>query len=268
MSRRAHHVAISTVAVLTLVVLNLPPATAGRIKLAFGGLFLPLFGITGSGQSFVDRASYSLLTRSTLISEVERLRKENVGLRLEALRAQGALAENARLRASLNWTPKAPWKRLAARVVGREPTTFWRNITIDVGARDGIQANQPVLTGEGLVGRIREVGPTQSQVALIGDPDCGVSVIIGETRDNAVIQEARSSAIGDGYVTLRTLQNSPDILAGHLVLTSGLGGVFPRDIPVGRIVDTRSVDGGLYTEARVKLAANLNRLEEVWVLTP
>ena len=128
--------------------------------------------------------------------------------------------------------------------------------------------NQPVLTGEGLVGRIRAVELTQSKVALIGDPECGVSVIVNETRDNAVIQEARSAAVGDGFVTLRTLQNSPTILAGHHVVTSGLGGVFPRGIPVGEILDTRSVDGGLYTEARLKLAANLNRLEEVWTLTP
>ena len=268
MFKRAHYVALGTVAVLTLVLLNLPPNPAGRLKLAVGGLFLPLFGLAGSGQSFVDRASYALLTRATLIAEVERLRKENAELRLAALQAQGALAENARLRAALAWSPKPPWKRRAARVVGREPTTFWRSVTLDYGVRDGAQVNQPVLTSDGLVGRLREVGPTQSQVALIGDPDCGVSVVIGETRDNAIIQEARSAAIGDGYVTLRTLQNSPGILAGHTVLTSGLGGVFPKDIPVGQVVDTRSVDGGLYTEARVKLAANLNRLEEVWVLTP
>ena len=66
---------------------------------------------------------------------------------------------------------------------------------------------------------------------------------------------------------LRTLQHSPGILAGHTVVTSGLGGVFPPGIPVGQVVDTRPAEGGLYTEARVRLAARLNRLEEVWILT-
>jgi len=64
------------------------------------------------------------------------------------------------------------------------------------------------------------------------------------------------------------LQNSPAIMTGQQVLTSGLGGVFPKGIPIGTIADSRTVEGGLYTEARLRLAANLNRLEEVWVLTP
>jgi rod shape-determining protein MreC len=265
--KRAHYWALGTVLVLTLGLLNLPPSAAGRLKLAVSGLFLPLFGLTGSGQSFVDRASYSALTRETLISEVERLRKETAQLGLAAAQARDTLGENARLRAMLGWQPKSPWKLRPAQVVGREPTTWWRSVTIDLGNRDGVRVNQPVLTGEGLVGRIRTVGPMHSQVALIGDPECGVFAVINETRDNGIIQEARSSMAGDGLVTLRTLQNSPKIMAGHKVLTSGLGGVFPRGVPVGDIVDSRAVDGGLYSEARVKLAANLNRLEEVWVIT-
>jgi rod shape-determining protein MreC len=264
--KRAHYVALGTVAVLTLVILNLPPNVAARLRLACGGLFLPLFGLVGSGQTFVDRASYSLLTRGTLIGEVERLRQENAQLKLVAIQSRDVLNENARLRSALSWAPHAPWKLRAAHVIGREPPTFWRSITLDYGTRDGALVNQPVLTSEGLIGRLRSVGLTRSEVALIGDPECGVSVIVSETRDNAIIQEARSAAVGDGYVTLKTLQNSPGILASHSVVTSGLGGVFPKGIPVGQVVDTRSVDGGLYTEARVKLAANLNRLEEVWVL--
>ncbi len=268
MLKRAHYWTLGIVTVLTLLLLNLPPTAAGRLKLAVSGVFLPLFGLAGSSQSFVDRASYTLLTRRTLISELERLQRENGQLRLAATQGQDALAENARLREMLGWQPKSPWKRRAAHVVGRDPTTWWRSVLIDYGARDGAEVNQPIITNDGLVGRIRSVGPTHSEVALIGDPECGVSAIVAETRDNGVIQEARSAVVGDGYVTLRTLQNSPSVMAGHRVLTSGLGGVFPKGIPVGEIADSRSVDGGLYTEARLRLAANLNRLEEVWVIIP
>jgi rod shape-determining protein MreC len=266
--KRAHYWALGIVTVLTLLLLNLPPSAAGRLKLAVSGVFLPLFGLAGSSQSFVDRASYSLLTRRTLISEIERLQRENGQLQLAATMARDAVNENARLRAMLGWQPQAAWKARPAHIVGRDPMTWWRSVTIDFGARDGAQENQPIITNDGLVGRIRTVGPTHSEVALIGDPECGVSAIVAETRDNGVIQEARSSAVGDGYVTFRTLQNSPTMMAGHHVLTSGLGGIFPKGIPVGRIVDARTVEGGLYTEARLRLAANLNRLEEVWVLVP
>lgn len=268
MFKRAQYWALGTVLVLTLLLLNLPPTAAGRLKLAVSGLFLPLFGLVGTGQSFVDRASYGLLTRRTLISEVERLKRENEQLRLAATQAQDALTENARLRALLGWQPKTAWKRRPAHVVGREPTTWWRSVKIDLGARDGAQVNLPVITNEGLVGRIRAVGPTHSEVALIGDPECGVAAIVAETRDNGIIQEVSPATVGDGFVSLRTLQNSQSVMAGQKVLTSGLGGIFPKGIPIGEIADARTVDGGLYTEARLKLAANLNRLEEVWVIVP
>ena len=150
----------------------------------------------------------------------------------------------------------------------RNDTTWWRTVTIDYGSRDGARTNQPVLTSTGLVGRIREVGLTHSQVALIGDPDCGVSAVVSESRDTGVILESRSAPDGEGLVILRTLQNSPATMPGHRVVTSGLGGVFPSGIPVGQIVDTQAVEGGLYTEARVRLSANLGQLEEIWVMTP
>jgi rod shape-determining protein MreC len=266
--KRVHYWTLGAVGVLAVVLLNLPPTAADRLKLAVSALFLPLFGLAGSGQAFVDRASYSALTRTTLIGEIERLRRENEQLQLAAVQGRDAVAENARLRALLGWLPRAPWKLHPAHVVAREPTTWWRNVTIDFGSRDGAHVNQPVLTSAGLVGRIREVGLLYSRVALIGDPECGVSVLVTETRDNGIIQEARSAPTGDGLVVMKTLQPSPSAVAGQTVITSGLGGIFPRGLPVGQIVDTRSMDGGLYTEARVKLAANPNRLEEVWVLIP
>lgn len=268
MLKRAHYWVLGTVAVLCLILLNLPPTAAARLRLGVSSLFLPLFGLAGASQSFVDRASYVALTRATLISEVERLRKENQQLQLAADQGRDALTENARLRSLLAWQPRAPWKLRAARVIAREPTTWWRSVTLDYGSRDGAKPNQPVLTSSGLVGRIREVEPTHSQVALIGDPECGVSVLVAETRDSGIIQESRSAPDGDGMVVLRMLQRSPATMAGHRVITSGLGGIFPSGIPVGQIVDTRSVDGGLYTEARVRLGANLNQLEEVWVVAP
>jgi len=266
--KRAHYWVLGAVVTLTLLLLNLPPVAAGRLRTGIRSLFLPLFGVTGAGQSFVDRASFGTLTRASLISEIERLRQTNQWLQASADQGRDALAENTRLRAMIGWQPRTPWKLRAARVIAREPSTWWRTATIDFGSRDGARPNQPVLTSSGLVGRIREVEPTQSQVALIGDPDCGVSVLISETRDPGILQESRAAPDPEGMVTLRTLQRSPSAMAGHHVVTSGLGGVFPQGIPVGEVVDTRSVDGGLYTEARIRLGSNLNQLEEVWVLMP
>ena len=253
---------------VALVLLNLPPTAADRLKAGVSALFIPLFGLNRSTQAIAGSASYSLLTRSTLIREVERLRRENYQLKLSAAQASDTLAENTRLRAAIGWQSRSPWKGRAARVIGREPTTWWRSVLIDYGSLHGAQTNQTVITPEGLVGRIRSVQPAFSQVALIGDPECGVSVVINETREPGTIQESRTVSVGDGLVTMRTLQHSPTAMAGQSVSTLGNGGIFPKGIPVGQIVDTRSVDGGLSTELRIRLGAPLNRLEEVWVLTP
>jgi len=264
---RSFHWVLGLVLTLSVVLLNLPPVAAGRLRVAVSSLFLPLFGLAGSSQSIIDRAAYASLTRNTLIGEIERLRQTNQQLQLADMQGRAALDENVRLRSLLGWQPQARWTLKAARVVGRDPTTWWRTITLDFGERHGARVGQPVLTSDGLVGRIREVYPMTSQVVLVGDNECGVSTVIRETRDQGLIQATAADPIGEGVVLLRTLQHSPGILAGHSVVTSGLGGVFPPGIPVGQVLDTRPAEGGLYTEARVRLAARFNRLEEVWILT-
>jgi rod shape-determining protein MreC len=102
---------------------------------------------------------------------------------------------------------------------------------------------------------------------LIGDPNCHVSATVeNAARDMGVITS--SGPLDTSLVELTYLASSANIKPGQRVVTSGLGGVFPKDIPIGQIVDTRSVEYGLYTEARVRLNANLGSLEQVWVLFP
>ncbi len=263
--KRIHFLALSIVLMLTLLLLNLPVAASTRLKLGFGGIFLPLFGLGAATQSFVDRVSWSAVPRRTLINEIERLQKENTQLQFEVVQGNVVRQERDRLAQDLTWVNKAPWKLKPARVIGREPTTWWRTVQINYGARDGARVNQPVLTPGGIVGRINEVSYDRSQVALVGDADCGLAVIVAETRDNGIIKGPQASA-EFGLMEMSLLQNSPQLMAGHAVLTSGLGGVFPKGIPVGRVADTRPMESGLFTTARVQLGANLNRLEEVWIL--
>lgn len=267
MFKRAHYAALGTVLVLLVTLFNLPSGAAARLKLAVGAVFLPLFGLSGSAGSFVDQASYRLLPRSALIERVSSLERENQELRLKAAQGEAALAENARLVSQLGAMPRGPWKPRLARVVGRDATTWWRTIRIDLGSRGGAAVNLPVVTADGLVGRISSVGLHHSEVALVGDATCGVAAMIAETRDHGVIKGAQST-LEAGVVEWTSLRHSPEVMAGHQLFTSGLGGIFPKGLTIGKVIDTREVDAGLYTAARVRLAANLNRLEEVWVLQP
>jgi rod shape-determining protein MreC len=158
-----------------------------------------------------------------------------------------------------------PWKLKLANVVLRDPANWWRTVEIDLGARDGVVENLPVLTADGLVGRVSSVGAISSQVVLIGDPNCKASALVeNPAHDMGII--SGSGPFDSSLADLTYLSGSANLKPGQSVITSGLGGIFPKGILIGQIVDSRSVEFGLYSEARVKLSANLGALEQVWVL--
>jgi len=189
-------------------------------------------------------------------------------LRLQLTQAEAWRRENVELRRLVGWRQTNPWKSQAARVVSRDPSDWWRTIWIDRGAKDGLKANLPVLTPEGLAGRTWWVGLGTSQVLLLGDPKCHVAVEVRDTGEQGVLTRSASGSMDPRLVTMGYLPPSASLRSGQIVVTSGLGGVFPAGIPVGRIVDWRSVSYGLYTEARVKLFVDSSRLKHVLVLLP
>jgi rod shape-determining protein MreC len=269
MFKRPHYIAVGVVIVLTVVILKLPSRTTAQLKLAISGLFLPLFGLASSAHQATERAGSAVTSRSDLRKEIERLRQENAELRLRGSQTAEMARENQRLRQQLGLPRQHPeWKLQLGSVVARDPANWGRSLRIDVGLRDGVVTNAPVLTVEGLVGRVTEVHYTQSQVALLGDPDCRVSVMIEETRDMGMITPASSSPLDNVIVDLSYLSRSSPLRAGQRVVTSGHGGVFPKGILVGHIVDFRTIGYGLYNEARVRVAVKMNALEEVFVKLP
>jgi rod shape-determining protein MreC len=270
MLKRPHYIALGVVILITIAVLKLPSRAATNLRLAVSSMFLPLFGLAGSTQDLVEKSSYGALPRGELIRQIEALQKEKQEARLRLMQADEALRENMRLRDQFGIPRQYPWKLRMARVAARDPANWWRTIKIDLGSRDGVVTNAPVLTSEGLVGRVSEVGFAQSRVVLLGDPDCRVSVLVGDdkSREQGVIAPASSSPLDDTLVELSYLSGNSKLSAGQTVVTSGHGGVFPPGIVVGQVADFRNVGYGLYKEALVRLAVKMNRLQEVWVKMP
>ncbi len=267
MLRRSHYIALGLVVLLTLIMLNLPSQTTARLRLGIGSVFLPLFGLAGSSQEALEEAGGTLLPRRELLRRLESLRQENQHLRIQAMQADDTARENTRLRQLLGWQRQAPWKLRLARVVLREPSNWWRTVQIDLGSRDGLRVNQPVLTADGLVGRVSSVSLTRSQVLLLGDPNCKVSARVeNETRDSGII--GSSGPLNSEFVEMGYLSGGANLKPGQLVKTSGQGGIYPPNIPIGTVVETQSVEYGLATVARVRLSANLKALQEVWVMFP
>lgn len=254
------------VGLLTLVVLNLPHYRANQIKLAIGSLFLPLFGLSKSSQQLAAEAGNALIPRRELLKQNEALRLTNQQLQLRMIQADAALRENEQLRQLVGWQRQSPWRVKLAKVIARDPANWWQFVEIDLGSRDGLRADLPVLGPTGcLAGRISSVSLTRAQVVLIGNSNCRVSALVHDTESGVIIGGA--GPLDNTLVTLSYLSSNSNLKPGQVVKTGGAGGIFPKGILIGQIAeDSRLVEFGLYTEARVKLAANLSTLEEVWVI--
>jgi rod shape-determining protein MreC len=256
------------VVLLVIALLKLPSGTMDRVKLAISGLFLPLFGLTGSVHELAGPARVSLMSKGQLARENEELWRQIDELKIRLQQEAGMWSENARLRGLVGWPGQTLWKVRLARVIARDPANWWRSLQIDLGSRDGIKANYPVLTSEGLVGRVQSVGQTRSQVILLGNPDLRVAAVVTNNSETGIINSSSSSPQENNMVDLDYLSGSSKVRPGWSVETSGEGGVFPAHIPIGTVIDLRTRDYGLATEARVKLWADVSALEEVWVMAP
>jgi len=270
MLKRPHYIALGVVVLLTIFLLKLPGRAVENLKRAISGLFLPSFALAGSAEDLAVNSSYALLSRAELIQQLQMLQTTNQLWQTYYKQAEEWKRENDRLRDYLGLQRQYPWKLKPARVVGRDPANWWKTITIDRGSRDGVVFNSPVMTGNGLVGRVTEVGLTQSRVALVGDPDCRISVLVGDekNREQGMIAPVSSSPLDNSLVELNYLSRNSKLVAGQSVVTSGMGGVFPKGILVGQIAAFWDVGQGLYKDAQVRLAVKMNRLEEVFVMMP
>ena len=267
MFKQKNYFALGAVIVVAVLILSLPTNATTRLKFAISSWFLPLFGLADTAQQLPADLADTVLPRRELLQQINKLRLENQQFKEQQFQTAAIARENDQLRASLNWQKQMPWKLKLAKVVTRDPANWWRTVQIDLGTRDGVRENLPVLTASGLVGRISSVKQTSAQVVLIGDPNCRVSALVENAAHDTGVLLA-SGLLDTSLVQLTYLASSANLKSGQSVVTSGLGGIFPKGIPIGQVVDARSVEFGLYTEARVKLNANLGSLEQVWVLFP
>jgi rod shape-determining protein MreC len=192
--------------------------------------------------------------------ENEDLRHENDRLKLEVTQLQSRVAEAARLEALLNFRESHQQvPMLGARVIGTVADSA-TTIYLDRGEHDGIQRNMGVITPDGIVGKVIETFPNTSQVLLLTDKDSGVGAMLAESRIQSPV-----GGTGEPRLEMKYVANDDKVNIGERVVTSGMDRIFPRDLPVGTVVEVKS--GNPFKMIRVQPAANLERLEEVIVLT-
>lgn len=223
-----------------------------------------------STQTWVSTRFVAIQDFLTVPRDVAALRQRNAELEAEVARLQAQVvqlqsqvADTQALAALVNFSRSNPESAYtAATVIGRDPSPFLRYIIIDKGSNQGLRRGMPVVTDQGLVGRVDAVIGSAARVQLITDPASAVNVRLERTEREAVLT---GSLAGD--LTLDMLPQDVSLELDDVILTSGLGGSYPRDIIIGQVVTVRRRDSDLFQQAFIQPVVDFAQLNIVLVIT-
>lgn len=197
------------------------------------------------------------------ILEENKLLKEKINLFLkENVNLKELERENRELRELLGSSYYEQFELKLASVIGRTKTDWKNTIFIDKGKNHNIKIDRPVISQSGLIGKVIATSKNFSEVRLINDPNSSVASMVQKTRKTGVIQ-----GIGDTILNMDLIPKEAEIEIGDIIITSGLGGVFPKGILIGRVYDIKNLDYKLYKSIEVLPSSNFKDLEEVLIIT-
>ena len=245
--------------------LSFGPNTTQKFKAGVYQLLAP-FLTSGSGLR------KQITSVRTGLKSLDQLEHENSGLQVEnrELRATNQSLRDVehevnRLRHALNYRERSVFKLIAAEMVARDSSNWWRTVTINRGRRDGIETDMPVVTDEGLIGKTTTVSDVISVVLLISDETCRVAASVEGSREQGIVSGQRVTTGLTPLLDLNFLSKQADLKPGQKVYTSGVGGVFPSGLLIGVVKSyrVRELDG----QAQLTPAVDLSHLEDVFVVT-
>jgi rod shape-determining protein MreC len=229
-----------------------------------GRFFLEVMAPLQRGTAALGRA---VSGRWHGVVELMHAREDNVVLRQRARRLRAEVdrlaeveLENARLRRLLDFRHTLRGDVITARVIGRDATGGARTLVLDRGESDGVAKGAAVLAPEGTVGHVFLVSRHAARVLLISDHNSGVDALVQRTRARGIVQ-----GTVDAGCVLKYVKRTDDVQEGDTIVTSGLDGIFPKGLPVGRVVAVDKRGPGLFQLAEVTPRVEFERLEEVLV---
>jgi rod shape-determining protein MreC len=246
----------------------------GLVVLALGGYLTPLSRVVLSplvdAQTWVAGRVQALELYLTGPRDVAQLTQRNAvleaeiaNLRTQIIELQQQLGEYRILSALLDFARAYPeYQYVGASVIGRDPSPFFKYIHINRGSDDGLRRGMPVVTQQGLVGRVAQITSSAALVELITDPAVTVNVRLEPSRAEAVLS---GSITGD--IVLDMIPQDINVETGALVLTSGLGGNYPPNILIGQVTGVRSQDFDLFQSVSMQPVVDFNNLEIVLVIS-
>jgi len=202
-------------------------------------------------------------------TDLRNVREENATLRQQLDEVTQRLNETAekasqldKLRAELGLPVRPPYKTVAANVISRDVTVWFKRLTIDRGTLDGVAKNMPVATATGIIGRVISVGPNYAQVQVITDVNAGVGVMLQGSRTAGELKGLGTSP----RCELRNIPSSEEVPMGESVVTTGLDRIYPKGLMVGTIERVEDNPNAPWHNLIVKPSAPVDRAEHVLVL--
>src|SRR6202162_527959 len=234
-----------------------------RLRYALEAAAYPVQVVVNSPSAAWSALTENYQSRELLRAENERLRAHERELELQLMRESALEQENAELRGLQAALPPPLIKHaLLAEIISVETNPLRQRVVINKGARDGVKLNQAVVDGNGILGQVGRLGPWSAEIILVTDPEHAIPVQI--TRNSL-----RSIAVGSGNsgeLLLPYLAINSDVKSGDLLVSSGLGGVFPAGLPVATITGVRREANQLLAQVRAQPVATVERDREVVLL--
>jgi len=234
----------------------------GPAKGVFSAAVAPVRKVTFQGANSVSDFLSTIVRISQLARENEELKKERDRLLAEKAELIELQKENEILREQLGFQQKAAFKLVSAEVIAKDPTNIQESIIINVGKNKGIVEGMPVISSDMLVGKISEVGFSSSHALLITNPN---SII------NAMLQESRASGLVKGELgyglVMESIPQEVKINVSDLVVTSGLGGNFPKGLLLGKVSEIISKQSEIFQSATLRPVLDFSKLELVFIIT-
>lgn len=274
MNRKRYAVALALLA--TAVLLNLPLPASVRVRSGLRENIAPFQNVMTLVVRKTETLTGFIVGLHDAASERDELLLELAMLRSRIRDLEGLARENALLREQLGFRTESPRSLLPARVIARDGMNgWWQTVRLNMGWMDGVRQEMAVMAAEGVVGRVAAVSPRTCEVLLLSDPNCKIPCRVARSSTFGVLKggglslngKPRMSMLyGPNASMLDYLPMDADIGRGDVVETSGLGGVFPEGLPLGRVRGVETDGSGLYQRAEVVALAPLDRLRNVFVV--
>ncbi|OGL47858.1 MAG: rod shape-determining protein MreC [Candidatus Schekmanbacteria bacterium RBG_13_48_7] len=231
------------------------------LKMAISSAGYPLQKAFSSAMQVIVSGWRKYLFLNNLEQENETLRRQLAQTQFQLYQLKETQSEQFRMSKLLQIQPELEFETIQATVIGRDSLNWFHTMTLDKGSANGVKKGAAVLNLDGVVGQIIMTGPYTSTLLPIIHAESGVSGIIKISRVQGTV-----IGTGDGRIFFKYVDRKAILSAGDLIVTSGLDRIFPKGLPIGRIINVQKIPNGLFLEVQIESAVNFSRLEETLIM--